>query len=102
MQPTKPNPDLWYYQPGHLKIELKEGEARVTAFDHDTEIIKFINGERFQALVPTASLGEGMAYVPAFLAGKEGDNLIVYLPTSNDGRPTWVIDESDLQKILVT
>lgn len=99
---TRNRPDLWYYRPGHLKIKLEPGEAQVTAFDHDTEIIKVINGNRFQALVPTASLGEGMSYVPAAYAGKEGDKVIVYLPTSNDGRPTWVMNQSDFEQILVT
>lgn len=98
---TGNRPDLWYYRPGYLKIELKEGEAQVTAFEYDTEIIKFINGKRFQALVPTASLGEGLSYVPAAYAGKIGDMVILYLPTSNDGRPTWEINESDLKRILV-
>ena len=94
-------PDLWYHRSGHLKIELKEGEVKITPFEYDAEIIKTINGTRYQALVPTASLGEGMSYVPAAYAGKAGDKVILYLPTSNDGRPTWEIDESDLQKILV-
>ena len=98
---TQIRPDLWYHRPGHLKIELKEGEAQVTAFGHDTVIIKVIKGKRFQALVPTASLGEGMTYVPAAYAGKIDDKIILYLPTSNDGRPTWEIDESDLKGILV-
>ena len=98
---TRIKPDLWYRQPGHLKIELKEGEVEVTALGNDAEIIKVINGDRFQALVPTASLGEGMSYVPAAYAGKVGDKVILYLPTSNDGRPTWEINESDLEKILV-
>ena len=98
---AKNRPDLWYYRPGHLKIELKEGEAQVTALGNDTEIIKVINGDRFQALVPTASLGEGMSYVPAAYAGKVGDKVMLYLPTSNDGRPTWEISESDLKNILV-
>ena len=98
---TRIKPDLWYRQPGHLKIELKEGEVQITPFGNDAEIIKMINGDRFQALVPTASLGENMAYVPAFQAGKVGNKVILYLPTSNDGRPTWEIHESDLDKILV-
>ena len=100
MQP-RVKPDLWYYRPGHLKIELKEGEVQIIPFLNDAEIIKVINGHRFHALVPAASLGEGMAYVPAFHAGKVGDKVILFLPTSHDGRPTWEIDEADLEKILV-
>jgi hypothetical protein len=94
-------PDLWYHRPGYLKIGLVEGEAVVTALGNDVEIIKVIGGKRFQALVPTASLGENMGYVPAAYAGKVGDKIILYLPTSNDGRPTWEIDESALKNILV-
>ena len=95
-------PDLWYRQPGHLKIELKQGEVEVTPLGNDAEIIKVINGGRFQALVPTASLGVDMSYVPATIAGRVGDKVILFLPTSNDGRPTWEINESDLENILVT
>ena len=94
-------PELWYHHPGHLKIKLKQGEVEITPLGNDAEIIKVINGSRFQALVPTASLGEGMSYVPAAYAGKVGDKVILFLPTSNDGRPTWEINESDLKEILV-
>ena len=97
---VKIQPNLWYHQPGHLKIKLKEGEVQKTPFGNDVEIIKMIKGNRFQALVPTSSLGEDMSYVPAFLAGKVGDTVILFLPTSNDGRPTWEIKESDLAEIL--
>lgn len=94
-------PDLWYHRPGHLKIGLNPGEAEITDLGNDVEIIKTIGGCRFQALVPTASLGENMSYVPAYRAGKIQDKVILYLPTSNDGRPTWEISEDDLKAILV-
>jgi hypothetical protein len=95
-------PELWYRLPGHLKIELKEGEVQITPLGNDAEIIKLINGDRFQALVPAASLGEDMSYVPATIADRVGGKVILFLPTSNDGRPIWEINEADLQKILVT
>ncbi len=95
-------PDLWYRQPGHLKIELKRGEVQITPLGNDAEIIKVINGNRFQALVPTTSLGEDMRYVPAMIAGRTEDKVILFLPTSNDGRPTWEINKADLESILVS
>ena len=101
IQLTPPPPDIWYHRPGHLKIALQPGEAKISVFDHDTVITKVIGGETFDALVPTHTMGENFSYVPAAYAGKTGDRVILYLPTSNDGRPTWVFPEEYLEGILV-
>ena len=100
-QLTPPQPAVRHHQHGNLKIALKPGEAKISVFDHDTIITKQIGGETFEALVPTHTVGEGLSFVPAAYAGKTGDRVILYLPTSNDGRPTWVFPEAYLDDILV-
>ena len=99
--PTAPHPDLWYYRPGHLKIKLLPGEVSISPMGHDAAITKYIGGERFDGLVPTHTLGENQSSVPAAYAGKTDGKVILYLPTSNEGRPTWVIPEKELDAILV-
>ena len=100
MQP-KLKPKLWYHQPGHLRIKLEPGEAELSPMGHDVRITKFVSGQRLRALVPTHSLDEEMSYVPAAYAGEQGDNVVLFLPTSNEGRPTWIISKKDLDGILV-
>ena len=99
--PTAPHPDLWYYRPGHLKIKLSPHEVNISPLEHDAFISKDIGGQRFEGLVPTHSLGENQSWVPAAYAGKTEGKVILYLPTSNEGRPTWVIPETELDAILV-
>lgn len=94
-------PIFWYHEPGCPRIKLEPSEVRVSAMGHDTVIIKEINGETFEALVPTHTLGENHDSVPIFYAGKTDEKIILYLPTSNEGRPTWAIRESELQSLLV-
>ena len=100
MQP-KVKPNLWYHQPGHLRIKLEPGEAELSPMGHDVRITKLVNGQRLRALVPTHSLDAEMSYVPAAYAGEQGDNVVLFLPTSNEGRPTWIISKKDLDAILV-
>ena len=101
VQLTPMQPDVWYQQPCHLKIALQPGESKISVFEHDTIITKNIGGETFEALVPTHTVGENPSFAPAAYAGKTGDRVILYLPTSNDGRPTWVFPEEYLDEILV-
>ena len=94
-------PSARHHQHGNLKIVLKPGEAKVGIFDHDAIITKKIGGETFEALITTRTVGEGLRFVPAAYAGKTDDRVILYLPTSNNGRPTWVFPEAYLDDILV-
>ena len=71
---TPPRPNLWYYRDDCLKMALEPGEAEISPMGHDTVIVKEIGGQRFDAL---------------------------HLPTSNEGRPTWVIPEQYLEPLLV-
>lgn len=100
MQPTR-KPDNWYNRPGHLRIALNPGEAELSFFDHDTIIVKEIGGETFEAMVPTHTMGENLSSVPVAYAGKVDDRVILYLPVSNEGRPTWVFPEKYLKDLLV-
>ena len=94
--------NIWYYRDDCLKLALEPGEAEITPLDHDTFIIKEIDGKRYDALVPTHSMGENLSYVPVAYAGKTADGrVILHLPTSNEGRPTWVIPEHCLEPLLV-
>ena len=91
----------WYNEPGCLRLKLEPDEIDREWFDHDTVIIKKINGKHFRALVPTHTLSDKKDSVPVQLAGKSGDNVILYFPVSNEGRQTWVITENELDKIKV-
>ena len=94
-------PSFWHGSPNHLLIKLEPNEVRISPMGHDAVIVKRVNEKTLRALVPTHTLGEGNGSVPAQRAGKSGNNVILYLPTSNEGRPTWVIPESELQSILL-
>ena len=94
-------PIFWYEVPGCPRIKLEPSEVRVSLMGHDTVIVKEINGETFRALVPTHTLSENHDSVPIFYANKVGEKIVLYLPTSNEGRPTWAIPESELAPLLV-
>lgn len=100
MQPRL-KPNQWYHRPGHLRIRLEPGEAEVSPMGHDVRITKLVGGHCLKALVPTQSLGEDMSYVPAAYAGESGEDVVLFLPTSNEGRPTWIINKKDLEVILL-
>ncbi len=91
----------WYKEPDCLRIKLEPDEVKRDWFDHDTVIVKTINGEEFRALVPTHTLSEKKDSVPVYVAGMAGDNVILHFPVSNEGRPSWVIPHSELCKITV-
>ena len=92
---------IWYETPTLIKIGLKSEQVRVSPLGNDAVIIVEIRGTRFEALVPTAALGEGHRFVPAAKVGRNGENEIIFLPTSNEGRPVWEIREEDLEEILM-
>lgn len=99
---TPPRPNLWYYRDDCLKMALEPGEAEISPMGHDTVIVKEIGGQCFDALVPTHAMGENLSSVPVGYAGRTDDGrVILYLPTSNEGRPTWVIPEQYLEPLLV-
>ena len=92
---------LWHKMPNELRIKLEPGEVRISPMGHDAVIVKTVNGKTLKALVPTHTLGANKDSVPTQLAGKSNGNVILYLPTSNEGRPKWVIPESELASILI-
>ena len=94
-------PIFWYEVPGCPRIKLEPKEVRISPMGHDAVIVKKVNGESFRALVPTHTLGENHDSVPIFYADKVDEKIILYLPTSNEGRPTWAIPESQLPFLLV-
>ena len=94
-------PKLWYDEPDCLKIRLEPGEAKLSFFDHDTRIIKKINGEEMGALVPTHSLPESFDWAPVQLAGRHEGCVILYFPVSNEGRATWMIPEEEFNRLLI-
>ena len=92
---------IYYEKPIDITIALDPGQVTLHPLGHDAFIVMNINGQRYDALVPTWTLGEGHRTVPALRAGRSGDREIVYFPISNEGRPTWVIPISDLETVLV-
>ena len=97
-------PIFWYELPGHLHIMLQPNEISVSPMGHDTVIRKEVDGQLLKALVPTHTVqdyGNDGKYVPANVAGKKDDKVILHLPTSNEGRPTWVVREDLLKEMLV-
>ena len=105
MQRTVAQPpyDIWYNHPGHTRMTLEPGEAELSFFDHDTIITKEIDGETFDAMVPTHTMGENFSSVPVNIAGTTEDGrVILHLPTSNDGRPTWIIPQEHLEGLIFT
>ena len=90
----------WYATPTPIKIGLQPEQVRVSPLGNDAVIIVEIRGTRFEAVVPTATLGEYHRFVPAAKVGRNGKNEIIFLPTSNEGRPVWEISEEDLEEIL--
>ena len=97
-------PVFWYELPGHLHIKLKPEEISVSPMGHDTVIRKKVEGQLLKALVPTHTVqdcGNNCKYVPANVAGRKDNKIILHLPTSNEGRPTWVVSEELLKEMLV-
>lgn len=97
-------PMFWYEQPGHIHIMLNPDEVSISPMGHDTVIRKKIDGQVWKALVPTHTVRDwegNCKYVPAQVASKKEDVVILYLPTSNEGRPTWAVREDLLKEIIV-
>jgi hypothetical protein len=92
----------WDTEPTLVKIALEPHHIRgYYFFESDIVIVREIGGERFEAVVPTATLGVGNSYVPAARVGKVNGKILLYLPTGNDGRPAWRVDEDALNEVLV-
>ena len=92
---------LFYDKPIDITIALPPAQVTLTPFFHDVHILLEVGGNHYDALVPDWSLSEDQRSVPALRAGRCGDKELVYFPISNEGRPTWLIPMSDLEKILV-
>ncbi len=87
--------------PTQIKIKLEPEQVSISPLGNDAFIIINIGGQRFDALVPTHTLGLGYRYVPAARMGTIGEKVLLYFPVSNEGRPTWEISEEDLNQVLL-
>ena len=83
----------------HL-IKLNPEQVKITPLGHEAVITLSVRGKQFEAMVPTMSLGEGRRFVPAEQIGRRGKELVVVLPTGNDGTTKWYITEDELDEIL--
>ncbi len=91
----------WYDKPEQIRIALQPNEAKLHPLGHDVFIIKYIDGQRFDALVPTWTMGENLASVPAAAMGEVDDKVILYFPVSNEGRPRWDLTKQQLAAIKI-
>ena len=82
----------------HL-IKLKPEQVKKTIWDHETVIMLDAGDRHFEAMVPTMSLVDGGRFVPAEQIGRRGDELVIVLPTGNDGTTKWYITEDELSEI---
>ena len=101
MQPEALAPSPWAEGRGQVRIRLEPAEVNRIPKMHDAVIVKEINGLTFEALVPAHTLGENNGWVPAQYAGRINGKVVFYLPTSNEGRPTWMIPEEALAGLLL-
>lgn len=95
----------WWDPPRKIMIKLEPHQISPNPQDgntvplgHDTFIVMEFRGRQFDALIPTSTLVDNK-YVPATLAGRNGDKTIVYFPISNEGRPTWLLTDAELESI---
>ena len=104
MLPKKPFQQVWYEGPGWVKIKLEPSEVRRIAHYPDAVLVKEINGETFEAIVPEHTIGENdtHSWIPAEYAGSLKGKAAFYLPVGNDGRTTWWIPEEALSQILLS
>lgn len=84
----------------YLKIRLDPENVKKTIWPHETVIYVYVGETRYQAMVPTRSLGEDNAYVPAQQVAKRNGNAVIVLPVGNDGTTKWYIPEDRLSEIL--
>ena len=101
MQPEPLAPSPWPGERRQFRIRLEPNEVNRIPRMHDAVIIKEINGLTFEALVPVHTLGQNDGWVPAQYAGRIDGKVVFYLPTSNEGRPTWMIPETALADLLL-
>lgn len=102
MLPKVPFQYPWYEGPGYYKIKLEPSEVKRMSNYPEVVLIKEINGLTFSAIVPSHTLGENDSWVPAEYAGMIGDKAVFYLPTGNDGRPTWRVPKELLDQMLLS
>ena len=83
-----------------IHISLEPGDARLSPWgDHDTVIIRKIGDKQFDALVPTWSVAEDRSYVMAARVGRAQGKIVVYLATSNEGRPAWRLTDAEYAQV---
>jgi len=79
----------WYDKPEQIRIALQPNEAKLHPLGHDVFIIKYIDGQRFDALVPTWTMGE------------VDDKVILHFPVRNEGQPRWDLTKQQLAAIKI-
>ena len=83
-----------------IRIRLEPGDARPSPWgDHDTVIIRKIGEKQFDALVPTWSVAEDRSSVMAARVGRAQGKIVVYLATSNEGRPAWRLTDAEYAQV---
>lgn len=90
-----------YEKPIDILIGLKPDQVSIHPLGHDAFIVMTINGQRYDALVPTWALGKNHDTVVAARVARTDTHEVVYFPVSNEGRPTWVIPKVDLDTIVL-
>jgi hypothetical protein len=91
----------WYDEPEPIRIGLQPNEAKPTPLGNGVFIIKHIDGQHFDALVPSWKVSDNLESVPAAVVGEVGGKVILYFPVSNEGRPRWDITKQQLEAIKV-
>ena len=91
----------WYDESEPIRIVLQPDEAKPTPLGNDVFIIKHIDGQRFDALVPSWTVSDNLESVSAAVVGEAGGKVILYFPVSNEGRPRWDITRQQLEAIKV-
>ena len=101
MQPEDLAPSPWAAGPGQVRIRLEPAEVNRIPRMNEAVIVKEIAGLTFEAPVPAHTLDKNDGWVPAQYAGRIDGKVVFYLPTSNEGRPTWLIPEEALAGLLL-
>ena len=91
----------WEGKRQYLKIRLEPENVKETHMSHETIIYVNVGDTRYEAVVPTLSLGEDNAYVPAQVVGERDGKLVVVLPVGNDGTTYWNIPGDEIYQVLV-
>ena len=94
-------PAIWYYRDDYLRIRLEPHEISREESPILTTVRKQIAGQILEARIPNHMMGPGLAWAPAQMGRREGDNITIELPAPDGGRTTWTIPETELEKLIL-